>query len=534
MKKTIIISGIILLTALVSFGQVKSKKVDILWGKELKESKRSTLSDIVGYDETGFYALKVKYGGLMASNSTITLEHFNYQMNKTKSVELELKEQKKDKNFEFIVQLNGELYLFTSFKNQKVKKNYLFVQSINKKTLQLNRDIRKIAEISYTGKSKRNSGNYDYDLSRDSTKILVYYNLPFDKGEREKFGFHVFDNKLNEIWEKRVTLPYKEELFDIEDYNIDNNGNVHLLGVIFKDKRKAKRKGAPNYKYQILSYYDKGNELRQYPVSIPGKFLTDMQIAINNQQDIICAGFYSEEGTFSIIGSYFLRIDEDTKQIEHKSFKEFGIDFITQNMTKGEERRTKKKAGKGKDVELFQYDLDNIILRTDGGAVLLGEQYYVRIVTTTTTSANGATSTRTTYYYYYNDIIAINISPDGDIEWAEKIPKRQITTNDGGFFSSYDVTVVKDKLYFIFNDNPRNLHYTGQGKLHNFNKGKESLVVLVELDGNGKQTREALFSVRDADIITRPKVCEQISDNEVVLFGQRKKTQRFARITFKM
>jgi len=95
------------------------------------------------------------------------------------------------------------------------------------------------------------------------------------------------------------------------------------------------------------------------------------------------------------------------------------------------------------------------------------------------------------------------------------------------------MAVVDDKLYFVFNDNPKNLFYKGSGKIYNFNKSKESLVVMVELDAQGKQSREALFSVKESDILTRPMVCEQISKDELVLFGQRKKTHRFAKLTFK-
>lgn len=142
-------------------------------------------------------------------------------------------------------------------------------------------------------------------------------------------------------------------------------------------------------------------------------------------------------------------------------------------------------------------------------------------------------TTTTINYYYYNDIIVINFSSNGKIEWTEKVAKRQVTANDGGFFSSYALSVVKDKLFFVFNDNPRNQFYKGEGKLYKFNKGKESAVVLVALDREGKQTREALFYARDADILTRPLVCEQIYKNEVVLFGQRRRTHRFAKISFK-
>ncbi len=148
-------------------------------------------------------------------------------------------------------------------------------------------------------------------------------------------------------------------------------------------------------------------------------------------------------------------------------------------------------------------------------------------------NGSGGTTTSSTSQYYYNDIIVISISPDGSIDWNEKIPKKQVTVNDGGFYSSFAVSVVKDKLYFVFNDHPNNLFYKKQGKLSNFNKGPDSVMVLVELDSQGNQTREALYNAKKSGILTRPKVCEQISDNEMILFGQDNKIHRFARLTFK-
>lgn len=528
MKNTILLINLFTLFTFQSFGQMQSEKVDILWGDALRESNRSTLSDIVAYDHTGIFAIKIKH-----FSSSVTIQHYNNEMKQSKSVDLELKDNKKERDYEFITHINNVLYVFSSFKNQKLKKNFLFVQSLNKKTLLPDKDLKKIAEIDYSENSKYNSGSYNYEISRDSSKVLIYYNLPYNKGESEAFGFHIFDKNINQLWEKKITLPYKEELFTVEDYKVDNAGNVHLLGLIFKEKRQAKRNGNPNYKYQVLSYANNGSELKEYPIRIEGKFLTDMQIAINDDEDIICGGFYSSEGTFSIEGSYFLKINSRSKEIVSKEFKEFGIDFITQNMTQKEERKTIKKAAKGKSTELYQYNLDNIIIKDDGGAMLIGEQYYVRTTTMKSTDANGMTSTRTMTYYTYKDIIIINMSPDGKIEWTEKIAKKQISVNDGGFFSSYALSVVKDKLYFVFNDTPRNLLYKGEGQVYNFNLGRESIVVLVTLDSQGKQVKEALFASRDANILTRPLVCEQISDNEMVLFGQRKKVQRFAKVSFK-
>ncbi|MBK6551495.1 MAG: hypothetical protein IPG11_13980 [Flavobacteriales bacterium] len=108
--------------------------------------------------------------------------------------------------------------------------------------------------------------------------------------------------------------------------------------------------------------------------------------------------------------SFFLKLDQNTKQVTHSSFKEFDADFITQYMTEKEEAKASKRADKkGEEIELYNYELRDIVRRTDGGAVMVGEQYRFYVTTTTTSSPNGGTTTTTTYHYIYNDIIVVNV-----------------------------------------------------------------------------------------------------------------------------
>ena len=529
MKHLISILSILLINYQPINSQVKTEKATVLWGPELKESKKSTLSDVIAFDQSGIYVSKFKRKGL--AGIEYVLEHFDAKLNKTKSEVLNLGDKKDKRVLEQMIHFNDVLYVFSSKSLNDIKKNILYVETINKKTLRTNNDLKKISEIDFQDKSRRNDGDFMYSVSRDSSKILIYNSLPFEKKENGKFGLHVFDQQLNLLWEDNITLPYEDKLFGVEDYQVSNEGNVYVLGKIYNENRKSYKRGKPNFKHRILSYNPQSNNNKEYPVEIEEHFITDMKIAIDDNENIVCAGFYSELGTMSINGSYFIKIDGDSKEIITKNFKEFGLDFITQNMTKRQEKKTRKKADKNKKVELYEYDLDNIILKEDGGALLIGEQYFVNVVTTPVVDANGVTSYRTTYYYHYNDIIVVNISTEGEILWTEKIPKRQVSSNDGGFYSSYSLGIIEDKLYFIFNDNPKNLFYKGEGKVYKFTR-KESLVVVVELNSDGKQSREALFSTREANVIIRPKVCEQINSNEIILFGQKKKKQRFAKVSF--
>jgi hypothetical protein len=123
------------------------------------------------------------------------------------------------------------------------------------------------------------------------------------------------------------------------------------------------------------------------------------------------------------------------------------------------------------------------------------------------------------------------MDPSGEIAWAKKIPKTQHTVEDGGFYSSYALAIVRGNLCFIFNDNPSNLDLEDDEKADNF-KITKSIVVLACLDPKGNLTKKPIFNAKDAEVITVPKVCEQISNSEVVLFGQRKKTQQFGRLSF--
>ncbi len=515
-----------------ALGQPRNQDVDIQWGKKLRASRGTTLQDVVGYDNSGIYAIRSVSKGLYGLSSFLALEHYDHNMNLTRSVEIDLRHVKfRKRRFEKIIHYNNQLYLFSSFPDKEQKKNCLYVQQIDKKTLFPEPDLRPIASIDYEGHTRYNSGTFDHTISRDSSKLLVFYNLPYEKKESERFGFHVLNRDMNQLWEKQITLDYQEELFDVERYRVDNQGNIHLLGQIFAEKRKVRRRGEVNFKYQILSYRNQGNHLTEYPVELPDLYLSDMQIAITEDQNIVCAGFYSEEGTNSIQGSYFLTIDKDTKKIIRKSSKAFDADFVTQNMKKRKAKKTRKKMEKGKDVEMYNYDLDQIVLRDDGGAVLVGEKFFISTVTNTS-MMNGTTRYRTTSYYNYHDIIAVNLNPEGVIDWAQKIPKRQTTREDGGFFSSYALAIVDDKMHFIFNDNPKNL-VAKPGKVHNFKLNKrESIVVMVTLDAKGKQKKQPLFMAADAETIIRPKVCEQLSDHELIIFGQRKRVQRLAKLDF--
>ena len=213
--------------AFIGIKSIYAQELDlkIRWGKEFEASRRSSLNDIVGYDASGLYAVRERVN-VFGRNPDYTLEHFDTNFSPTKAFDLDIKSDKEKGKINNILYLKGKLLLFYSVADQKTKKNSLFVDEVNKSTLQPKNAVKKIGEIDYSGKRKINSGRFFYRVSRDSSKILVVYSLPYSDEEPETFGFNVLDNELNTVWQKDITLPYKNELYDIESFRVDNDGEM--------------------------------------------------------------------------------------------------------------------------------------------------------------------------------------------------------------------------------------------------------------------------------------------------------------------
>lgn len=533
MKKSIVIlvSFVIFITSLSA--QTAYKNAKLSWGPEYKWNIKGDIPEIVCSNADGYYVFTQKAVGLYGLGTKYIIAKYNSKMEKLKEAEIELKEKDNDLELEFVVSLNDKIYILSSFRNKKLKKNFLFYQTLNKETLQPEKNLTKISEINYEGYKNSNDGSYSFVISPDSTKIAVYYNLPYEKGESEKFGYHIFDNNFNEIYQNKITLPYNDELFEISSFNVSNIGGFNLVGIEYNEKKSVWKVKPTNYKYHILSYNQDDPSGKDLPIVLEGKFINDLMCGSNNNNELIGAGFYSSMGTASIEGSFYIRINPETGEILADSYQKFSLDFMTQNMTDKQKQKTNKKASKGKDVEMWEYEMKGIIHKENGGVVVIGEQYYVQVVTRTSTSSNGSVTTTTTYYYHYNDIILINIDASGEIAWTQAIPKRQVTTSPiMQRACSFFTAIVDDKIVIIFNDHPKNILYKKGSPIYATNLGKNTTTVVVEVEADGMFNRKVLFDAKESKAICLPHACQQITPEEVIIFGAKGNKYKFAKLNF--
>lgn len=154
-------------------------------------------------------------------------------------------------------------------------------------------------------------------------------------------------------------------------------------------------------------------------------------------------------------------------------------------------------------VEFDCFVFNDLILCSDGGVVIVVEQYFVYQCIYCMWDG----IFQFDEFYNYNDIIVVNIRLDGFMEWFVCIFKWQEIVNDGGYYFFYVMVVVWDWFYFIFNDNSCNYILDNDNFLYNFN-GRNFIIMLVEICKGGEFEMYLFFNNWDVGVIICLKICK--------------------------
>ncbi len=540
---------------------------NVKWSNDLEEPTNTNIKKIVATEGGGFYAYRERQGGAFSSGTAKPIvEYYNANMKLVKSKELDLDVKGKGRFVKDVVMLDRRLWLLSYFYNEKHEKTYLFAQEINKTSLNLSRDLMKIAEQDQKNNAKEDV--FTVATSRDSSKIVVFNRQP-NANKQQEFSLAVFDSEFKELWSKEAKLPYSRKNFGIEDYQVDNQGNVYLLGIIYTEgSARLERRGKATYQYNIVAYRQDNatTESHEYKIDMKDRFVSDLSFKIGDDGDLICAGFYSDKGAKSVKGACFFKINPKTRDQTSISSRPFDFQFMTTNLSERNKERAKaalERGDKEAEPELFDYSIDKLITRSDGGVIMIAEQYFIdeRLRFNNNNMGFGGgwgggwgnggwgnggwgnngfdpygnnrygNNNQPDYYFNYNDIIVVNIQPDGEIAWSARIPKRQVSVNDLGQYSSYGMSIVADKLYFIYNDDPKNLDPRAK-KIAAETPDKYSVVTIAEVDRNGGVKRSPLFQNKENGVVVRPKLSKQVGRRDMAIYGESGRRYKFGVLSF--
>ena len=499
-----------------SFGQAF-----IQWGEVVNENRNC--SNLAGFNlgEAGFFLIHKPSKGLL-------VRRFSQDLKTSISEYHPLKEGKKNRKVEFVLELKNKLWAFTSFPNKKTKTDILYAETINPSTLEIDNDAKVIAEkdkglvlqaeepkAPYLTLNPFTVQKFHYAQSPDGRLLAIYYRISSEKGQ-EIIQVQVFDEEMKPVTERDIVIPYSVGNFRYQDLLISNDRNFYVLGFLSSTTAQLANLSQPKRSYVLLQANTK-EEVKQHAITVPDRNITYAKIGIRKEGEVFCTGFYSEKNYKSIAGSFFTSLNPQTNGLSPTKTKDFEFDLVTQDygvvkkaLAKGKEKK------RGKEAELAKIDIKEMFIREDGSVVFLAEKNYIEYLAGY--KGNRYSSTNDIAYNYFLDILVVNIDVDGEISWHKRIPKRQISINDNGLYSSYVAGLLGSKLLIMFNDHPDNYYIKDPSEVNTYVPHKESIAMRYTIFQDGTESRNVQYKIESGQRKILPHQSKQISEKEILLF----------------
>lgn len=518
----------LLLIGIFCTAMLQAQEPEINWGTQQKISGKDYFERVVYGDTNGIYVLRSRYTGL--GERFAYLDFFSsgaYQ--KQYSAELVGKETYKGTQirfrpyFENIFRINNRLILFLSTYDHEKDRHYAYAQYLDDAGAPAG-ELVQVAQIKATRKSNR--GKFHFTVSGNEQYVMIVAYEPQDlKYADERFSVTVLDTSLKALWGQDYTLPYKEQDYIPLHYQVDDQGNAYILSKVYlsKEQQKDKDLTVAEYYYTLLQFRPDGEDGAAFEESVfqlEGNYIINMVYRFDDAGKIRLTGYYaSRKDLNKVKGIYTMVMTPGNRQPDKISLYELEDGFVPDFATEAPMR-----FGEEGEPEL---ELTHYILLEDGSTILVAE--HVMISEVCFTDFRTALTT-CNYSYYYNDIFVVKTSKEGNIEWKIRVPKRQLTRNDNGAYSSFALGLIHGKVVLLYNENTRNLQIKSSNAHGFMSDPGKSTVVAVEIDPNGHTSKHVLFSNLKRRSWFKPRLYYQYNHQSLVLFSHRVRIYQFGEL----
>lgn len=291
---------------------------------------------------------------------------------------------------------------------------------------------------------------------------------------------------------------------------ITNDGDVYLL-LATSNKEEAELGHTELHAYRLSA---KSTIVQDQRIKLDERAFGDAFMTFDNlNKELIVSGFYTETDRKiekSSNGFYFLRLDPYDLRQKDQSAIAYNGDFMYQLTGKEKSREEKT---------LFTFKIRDLILRADGGAVIVAESFYkdseeVRMVGGMMNT--GFNDYKVINVYHYNDMVVFSVSPQNKVDWASILRKRQLSENDNGAFSSFSLFNDRASLKLIYMEEI-------------FSRAP---INLYSVFPDGTFDRDMLLKQEDNDLMLIPKLGVQTGPSELVIPSFKKNNLKIVRVNF--
>ncbi len=470
-------------------------------GMQLASAQEITYSAYDKYDfRTGDYAVVGMTGGLLytyrSGSDGYMLDAYNDSMNKAATVMLDFFPQRIYQT-RFIAYPDKMIVLYQSLEGNSVVQ---YAALLDEKGLLKSKPIE-LGEVK-TGIFGATKNYFSSAVSENKKQIFVY--RANDKGSTIDFEGKLLDDNLAIV--KRVKTSYKtDNTVEHGEVNIANDGVVYMAAYT--------PVGAQNYvdQYWIMMLAPTASRFEAKELPLQSKYAANGYMKIDNvNRKVYFGGFYSDKKNGNFNGIIYAAYDIASGSFSGNRIIPFDAELVDGTNLKHNKTHT-----------FDNYEVKQLIVKNDGGFVLISEVHFVTqrtnyMPTMGYYSYYSPYNTTMVHEYHYNDIMALSYDKDGNREWGSNIPKEQYSQEDGGVFSSYAFVNTGGTLAFLYND-------------FNIN---HSRIQLATVGANGKTEVHSFSAEGNDNPDWLPRSGKQVSSRTLVVPCFHKKQICFAKVVF--
>ncbi|WP_431109199.1 hypothetical protein [Winogradskyella poriferorum] len=410
----------IVLFVTICFVNAQETKLQVSESEEYKDDVKSTEILTIHTTKEGLT------GVVRESKRDILFDVFDKTLAKTHQVVIE-----SDKKERYVgeVVFGDEIKVFTVY-SPKVKERIVYCHVFNIKSGTHNKKTLFEANVAkkrylFSGRGERQTS---FNLSPNGKYLAIATdNIYKDVND---YAIRVFDANSLELLFTKSYQKHDKKYFKHNDISVTDNAEVYVLGKLYKDGKKEKKKGEANYDFILNKITE--NDNKELVISIADQHIRSLNITdLKNQLHLI--GFYSEKRTGKIKGGCNFIIDSENFSVSSQKNYELPIDVYEDLYG---DKRGAKKEGK----ELKNFYVDYILEDSDGNTYLLAEEFYITQTYVSTGMNGGYWQT----VYHYDDILILKFGASGELDWGRSIFKKANAP-------SYNAFVKNNELHVLLN-----------------------------------------------------------------------------------
>lgn len=343
-----------------------------------------------------------------------------------------------------------------------------------------------------------------YNVTSDNKEVLAAYAI-IKKDKKAFLNVTTFKPNLETIGNTSVLLQSDKEIFP-QDFILTREGVL-----VFSSYEYGNDINLFNTTVDLFFVDPLQGSIAKQPIALNGHFVNGINFKVDTKNnDIRLGGFYSSKKNGNTEGFFYCRLPQANDRNEEIKF--IPIDESIRN----------KADVKKKKSAMNDYDVKDVIVKNDGGMILIAENYFETTRAGSPSVGFGGFYSMNSYgrmirEFTYGDILVISFDKEGTIQWSEYLRKNQFSTNDEGFYSSYVLLNSGANLVFVYNEN--------------LSVNKQTISVNA-INAKGDNMVERIHGNEDKNFTWVPRLGKQTGALELIVPCLKSKGLSFAKISF--